>query len=143
MAAVVNKWDKEQALELTAAAAIAVGQVVYVDTDGKFNLADANASGTRVPFGVAVTKAAIGEKCTATKFADISGLSPGGSTPAAGDRVYLDTTAGGITKTVNTTNTESCVSVGILLSATRCVFALATAPPLIAQTAGTSNVGIG
>ena len=105
-----------------------------------FAKADADGSGLKRPTHVAVVaQATAGKKVTGARDADIEGLSPAGSTPACGDAVFLNTTAGGVTKTVPATNGMIAVCVGILLSATRCLFSLGSPPPLGMQTAATST----
>lgn len=142
--AYVRKWDDKQAVELPAAEAVAIGDVVYITSAAKWAKADANATGLGQGCYVIVTpQSTVGGMATGTKWADIDGLAPDGSTPAAGDWVYLSTTAGGITKTLSTViaNGVQCVKVGVLLSATRCLFDFGP-PPTLGQTAGNSNVGV-
>jgi hypothetical protein len=53
---------------LPAAAAITIGAVVYIDTNGKFALADASAAPTAGAYGIAIQKATeAGEAVTAVR----------------------------------------------------------------------------
>lgn len=81
---------------LPAAAAIAIGQAVYIDSAGKFALADASGAGTAGAFGVAIQKATeAGEAVTAVR----KGLLDMGDALDAlafGASVYLSDTNTGI-----------------------------------------------
>lgn len=97
---------------MIAAATIGRGQLVYQDTNGKANLARANATGTvQTVRGIALNDAAAGrpvnvlERGSAYGF-DLSGINPGG-------QLFVSAaTAGDMADTAPVTSTQFVVPVG-------------------------------
>lgn len=100
----------------TAGAALNVGDLVYVDSNGKVQPTDADATGTLLAIGVVVsagsigaTSAASGDAVSVAVFGPVNGF--GGATP--GGKLYVSNTAGKIADAAGT-NTRV---VGIALAA--------------------------
>jgi hypothetical protein len=81
-------------MNLIAATAITPGQVVYMTTAGKADLADASAAGTAVALGVALNSAAIGQAVEILMDGLCEGLGVG--SVAYGTLLKLSDTAGAI-----------------------------------------------
>lgn len=102
----------------TAGVNLAAGDLVYIDSSGEVQLATA---GAMAPFAACgFVLAAV----TATNPADVffEGIIPGFMGLTVGGRVYLDTTAGGITQTPLTGSGELHQYVGKALSASTVLF---------------------
>jgi hypothetical protein len=113
--------------EGTATAALAVGEVVYADGAGSFDLAQADAMATSKWVGVVTTAALI----TATATIQTSGVVTNAGWALTTDNIYyLDpAVAGGITATGPTTVGQIVVPVGIAVSATE--LRLLSTPPIL------------
>lgn len=79
---------------LPCAAAITAGNVVYIDSNGKWAKADADATATSRTLHVATRTAAAGEGLTAISLGIMDGFNL--DALAFGDPVYLSGTAGGL-----------------------------------------------
>jgi hypothetical protein len=83
-----------------AAEAIAAGQAVYVNSNGKVALADASAAGTLILAGIALNAAGAGQGVSVIKQGFVSGFDVSGM--AYGDPAYVSDTAGGLDTTAGT-----------------------------------------
>lgn len=81
-------------INLIAAVAITAGQVVYLDSNGLADLADASAAGTAVAIGIALEAAAIGQAVPILAFGYVSGFTLTSET--YGELLKLSNTAGAI-----------------------------------------------
>ena len=77
-----------------AAAAITAGQAVYINANGKADLADASAAGTLVTVGIALESVGAGAAVSVLKQGYVAGATLTGL--AYGDPVYISDTAGGL-----------------------------------------------
>lgn len=91
--------------DFVAAAALSVGDLVYVDSNGEIDQADGSAAGTANALGVVVSAgtlgavdAAIGDMCSVVIFGPVTGFS--GMTPGA--RHYVSDTAGALADAAGT-----------------------------------------
>jgi len=91
----------ERQLTLVAAADITAGAPVYITSAGKFDVADANGSGTTRPYGIATQTVKSGMACTAIKRGRMSGWTLSIAYDAA---VYLSDTVGRIADAAGTTS---------------------------------------
>lgn len=82
----------------TAPAAVAIekGNAIRINTDGKFELADASAAGTLGDVYVALNRAAAGETVTGVKSPTLLDLGDALSALAYGASVYVSDTAGAL-----------------------------------------------
>ena len=86
--------DKAEIVDMIAAAAITAGQAVYIDSNGKANLADANGSGTIQFRGIALNAAGAGQAVSVLKQGHVYGFTISG---LAYDAIlYLSNTAGAL-----------------------------------------------
>jgi len=100
----------------TATQQLDLGEVVYADGAGSFDLAKADALATSHAIGVVTTAALITATATVAT-AGVAVVAGWGLTPGA--RYYLsEATAGAITTTAPTTRTEIVLPIGEALSAT-------------------------
>jgi len=140
MAVRVTKYDPNSTFNLIAGEAIAEGDLCGVTsaTTRKAYKADGNAThgaaATNKALGYAVKAAAAGDAVALAPICELDGFS--GLTP--GDTCYLDVTAGGLTQTKTSTNTETLQTVGVALSAT--AVAGVVGVPQKYQTAGNSTL---
>ena len=130
----VARYLRETALSITAGAAIAVGQLIGIDSAGLAVLADANT--TPIPArGFAVSGGAIGARityCRAGRVEGFTGLTIGGTVWASG-------TAGGVTQTRPAATGDIVQAVGVAVSATAIDFWIGD-PSFTVQAAGNSTV---
>ena len=103
--------SKSQTITGFAAAAITAGQVVYMDTAGKFDLADASAAGTAGARGIALRTVATGEALTVLSEGEVSGFTISQAYDAP---IFLSDTAGALADAAGTVS----VAVGNVSSAT-------------------------
>jgi hypothetical protein len=139
MAYQVKKYDPQQTFNVIAGVAILEGQLCGIaDTNGKAFLADANGTqGTAVTdkaVGFAVKDAAAGATVVLAPIAVVDGF----SSLTVGGLCYLSTTAGGITQTKTSTNTEILQVIGVARSATEILGNVGI--PQKYQTAGNSTL---
>jgi hypothetical protein len=86
--------EKAEVYDFIAAATITAGQVVYQDSAGKANLADANGSGTVQARGIALNGGGAGQAISVLKKGHVYGFTVSGV--AYDDPVYLSNTAGAL-----------------------------------------------
>lgn len=99
----IHVVESREQMTLPAAAAITAGDVVTVDSDGKFALADADGAGTlAISYGIATRTVAAGEPVTAVRKGVLSGWAFSGV--AYWTNVLLADTAGDITVTSSESN---------------------------------------
>jgi hypothetical protein len=145
----ILKYDKDVTLNITANLAVTRGLLYGINSSGNFVLAD-QTTGPQVAFGFApfdnlstdvgyLTKAVALTTRGVIDFADTTSMIAGG-TFTVGATVWLGT-AGGYTTTKPTTNGHLAQAVGIAVGTTRAVIEVSMVP-LLAQTAGNSNIGI-
>jgi hypothetical protein len=139
MAKRVIKYDPAATFNVVAGEAIAEGDLVGIaDTNGNGFKADGNASqgagATNKAVGFAVKAAALGAMVALAPICTLDGFSG----LMVGGLCYLDTTAGGITQTKTSTNTETLQVVGTARSATE-VLGHVNVPQKY-QTAGNSTL---
>jgi hypothetical protein len=136
MAKRVIRYDPEEAFPGIAGEAIAEGDFIGLSSAGTLFKADADAThgaaATNKAQGFAVKAAAVGERV----YCAARGIIDGFSNLTKGDRGYLDTTAGGMTQTQPTTNTQTVQDLGVARTATE--FWVNVGPPFQYQTAGNS-----
>ncbi len=92
----VVKGADEHQFTAPAAAAITKGNAIRINTDGKFELADASAVGTLGDVYIALNTAAIGETVTAVKAPVVLDLGTALAALAYGALVYVSDTAGAL-----------------------------------------------
>jgi hypothetical protein len=98
-----------------AGAAITSGQVVYLDTDGTYKLADDNGSAAaRVPSGIALNAAAIGQPVAVV----LSGPVTVGAALTPGVGYYLSSNPGGIAPAADLAAGQYPSFLGFAISAT-------------------------
>ena len=85
--------DNTEIYDFIAAAAITAGQAVYLDSNGKVDLADANGSGTLQFKGIALNSGAAGQAISVLKQGHVYGFTLGG---AYDSLAYLSNTAGAL-----------------------------------------------
>lgn len=90
------KGGDEHQFTAPAAVAIVPGNSIRINTDGKFELADASAAGTLGDVYVAINKAAAGETVTGVKSPSVVDLGDALSALAYGALVYVSDTAGAL-----------------------------------------------
>jgi hypothetical protein len=97
---------------MIAAAAITKGQVVYQDTNGKANLARANATGTvQTVRGIALNDAAAGRPVNVLEHGSVYGFTVSGLN--GGVQVFVSAaTAGALADTAPVTSTQFVVPIG-------------------------------
>lgn len=138
MAVRVIKYDPQATFNGIARAAVAEGDLCGINSGGTVEKADGNAthgaSATNKAIGFAVKAAAAGAMVALAPIATIDGFS--GMTPGASQ--YLSTTAGGVTETKTSTNTETLQVVGVARSATELLGHVGI--PQQYQTAGNSTI---
>lgn len=122
IAPVYSDAGKCEVYDLIAAATIAAGQAVYIDSDGAVGLADANGTGTREFRGIALNGAGAGQAVSVLVHGCIYGFTLDGNADAF---AYLSNTAGAIADTASVGGTE--VRVGRIVrlsdaSATKVLF---------------------
>lgn len=104
-------------LDGTATAAVAVGEVVYADGAGSFDLAQSDAIATSYALGVCTVAAAIAGTATIQTAGTVTNA---GWALTPGSVYYLSTaTPGAITATAPTTAGQCVVPIGIAVSATQ------------------------
>ena len=104
-------------LDGTATGAVALGEVVYADGAGTFDLAQANAAATTQGIGVVTVAAGIGGTATIQTEGTVT-CATWSLTP--GIIYYLSpTVAGAITATAPTTVTQFVLPIGVAVSATQ------------------------
>lgn len=91
--------QKAQTIPMIAAAAITAGQVVYMDANGKADLADASAAGTAGARGIALRTVAAGEPVTVLSEGEIEGYT---ITQAYDAPIFLSDTAGALADAAGT-----------------------------------------
>lgn len=139
MALKVTKYDPKNCFWGIAGEAILEGQLVGIaDTNGKFFLADGN--GTQ---GAGVADKAVGFAVKGAAAGAAIGVAPiatieGNTSLTVGGLCYLSTTAGAMTQTKTSTNTETLQVVGTARSATEVCGMVH--PPQKYQTAGNSTL---
>lgn len=145
MAYYASNWSEDVSNVLPGAlagVALAVGELVYRDSSGVWQLADqvADESGSRKDAeGVMVQTAIQYQRVSPVRIAKIRGYT--GQT--IGAKMYLSDTAGGVTETEPTTNIRQIV--GIACSATEIAFEIHTADEEVgsfANEVGTVNTGV-
>lgn len=138
MAVRVIKYDPQATFNGIARAAVAEGDLCGIDSAGTVTLADANAThgaaATNRVWGFALKAAAAGAMVVLAPIATVDGF----ASLTAGGICYLSTTAGGITQTKTSTNTETLQLVGVARSATE-ILGHVMAPQQY-QTAGNSTL---
>ena len=107
--------DKAEITDMIAAAAITAGQAVYQDTNGKANVADANASGAQQFRGIALQTVGAGQAVDILIRGHVYGFAITGMNADA--VAYLSDTAGYL-DTANGTMTVNCGRVTCLADAT-------------------------
>lgn len=112
-AAKVGLVDPIKAVTQTviAAAAITKGQVCYIDSNGKANLADANAAGAIQARGIALNAAAAGGAVTLLKEGAVYGYTLSGV--AYSGPVYLSNTAGALATSAGGTSVVCGIAVAL------------------------------
>lgn len=88
---------KAKVYSYVAAAAIAKGQAVYIDSNGKANLADANGSGTLQFRGIAISACGAGGAVDVCEDGEVYGFTL--TSVAYDGRCYLSNTAGSLSAT--------------------------------------------
>lgn len=97
----------------TAGATITAGQAVYKDgTTSKFKLADANGSGTRSVYGIALNGASDGQPLAVVRAGDVTI----GATLTAGVAYYLSENAGGIAPIADIGSGDDPIIIGMAKS---------------------------
>jgi len=96
--------DKAEIIDMIAAETITAGQAIFQDTNGKANLADANASGEQQFRGIALNGGGAGQAISVLKRGHVYGFTVSGMNCDA--IAYLSDTAGALadahgTMTVN------------------------------------------
>lgn len=91
--------SKAQTVSMIAAAAITAGQVVYMDANGKADLADASAAGTAGARGIALRTVAAGEALTVVAEGEVEGFTIAQAYDAP---IYLSDTAGALADAAGT-----------------------------------------
>jgi len=139
MAVRVIKYDPQATFNGIAGEAISEGALCGIaDTNGNIFKADGNATqgtaATNKAVGFAVKAAAIGAMVALAPIATVDVF----TSLTVGGICYLDTTAGGITQTKTSTNTETLQVVGIARSATEILGHVGV--PQKYQTAGNSTL---
>lgn len=86
--------NNAEVYDFIAAAAITAGQAVYLNSDGKVDLADANGSGTLQFRGVALKSVGAGQAVSVCKRGHLYGYTVSGLAYDA--RVYVSNTAGAL-----------------------------------------------
>jgi hypothetical protein len=130
----VPNYATERALSVTTAAAIAVGELVGINSSGLAVLADCNT--TPIPArGFAVSGGASGARITICRSGRVEGF----TSLTAGGTVYLSGTAGGITQTRPSTVGDIVQAVGYAVSATAIDFEIVD-PAFVIQAAGNSTI---
>lgn len=101
VAAEVGMTDaqKSHTISMIAAAAITAGQVVYMDANGKADLADASAAGTAGARGIALRTVAAGEPVTVLAEGEVEGFTISQAYDAP---IYLSDTAGALADAAGT-----------------------------------------
>ena len=95
-------------------AGISLGEAVYISAANTVSLADNDAAGKRKPIGLAteaIAQSAVGNVRKVGVLAGLSGLT-------AGDRYYLDSTAGALTNTLPSGSGEAIIQMGYAKSTT-------------------------
>lgn len=99
----------------TAGEALAVGDIVFLASDGQWELADCNAAGEKIAQGVVTMAAAAAdaavEVCDSAVIGGLTGLTVGAP-------IYLSATPGAPTESVSTTAFEAIQCIGHNVSAT-------------------------
>jgi hypothetical protein len=104
-------------LDMTATAAVAVGEVVYADSSGTCDLARCDNIATARAVGVVTTAAGIGDTAEVATSGFVEKAGWGLTTDS---KYFLDpSTAGAITLTPTTTVGQVLVPVGIAVSSTK------------------------
>lgn len=140
MAVRVVKYDPQGVFKGYAGEAIAEGDLCGISSAAKLNVfkADGNAThgaaATNRAWGFAVKPAAIGDPIYLAPRATLDGF----TSLTAGGICYLDVTAGGITQTKTSTNTETLQIVGVARTTTE-VLGNVMAPQQY-QTSGSSTL---
>jgi hypothetical protein len=115
-AAITDVSNEATEQDGTATQQLDLGEVVYADGAGSFDLAKADALATSHAIGVVTTAALIGATATVAT-SGVAVVAGWGLTP--GTRYYLsEATAGAITTTAPTTRTEIVLPIGEALSTT-------------------------
>lgn len=92
--------DKAEIVDMIAAETITAGQAVFLDTNGKAQLADANAAGEQQFRGIALTGGGAGQGISVLKRGHVYGFTVSGM---AYDAIaYLSDTAGALGTTAGT-----------------------------------------
>ena len=104
-------------LDGTATAAVALGEVVYADGAGTFDLAKADAAATTQGRGIVTVAAGIGDTATA----QVSGVVTSATWTLTTDSIYYlsPATPGAITATAPTTVSQFVLPIGVAVSATQ------------------------
>lgn len=135
----VTKYDPDDCFNLIAAVDIEEGQLVGIDTDGKAALADANATPAAgvasEAIGVAVRTAKAGAAVAVAPICTVDGF----SSLTKGGKVWLSTTAGGVTQTRPATTGDIVQPVGRAKTATEIKFNVSQTAVKV-QAAGSSTV---
>lgn len=84
--------DRDECYDHIAGATITAGQLVYLNSSGKLDLADGSATGTAQLVGIALNGAASGEVVSVLYRGWVAGFTVSGSAYEA--RLYLSDTAG-------------------------------------------------
>jgi hypothetical protein len=93
--------DKAEIDQGIAAVAIEAGQPVYIDSNGKYNLADANGVGTTQFRGIALETVAAGQPISVLVRGELYGYTLAG---AFDSTVYVSNTAGELADAAGTTS---------------------------------------
>lgn len=135
----ITRYDKDSAVPIVAAVAIAKGQLVGIDANGQAILADADA-GTPIPaIGVALVDMAAGQKGS---FAMVGAMTDASWSFTPGARVYLSGTAGGITATRPSGTGNLVQPVGVAYAAKYIAFNISQSQTVV-QASGGSTVAFG
>lgn len=94
--------EKALIFPAVAAATITRGQLVYVTSAGKVDIADGNGSGTTAPAGVALNEAGAGQAVDVIKEGHVYGFDLSGM--AYWDPAYMSNTAGALGTTAGGTS---------------------------------------
>lgn len=84
-----------------AAAALTAGQPVYIDSNGKYGVADANGSGTTQFRGIVLESVGAGQPCSVLVSGELYGYTLSG---AYDSLAYVSDTAGSLSTTAGTTS---------------------------------------
>lgn len=134
MALTVPRYLRETALSITTGAAVAIGQLIGIDSAGLAVLADANS--TPIPArGFAVSGGGTGARIAYVRAGRVEGF----SSLTIGGTVWLSGTAGGITQTRPAATGDIVQAVGVAVSATAVDFWIGD-PSFTIQAAGNSTV---